>query len=421
MLVRALRRSVVLLAAWVALAGSVPRAQGPRIASGKIVATAWPYLPGSDIPLRVDGFAAPYHAAVLGPGSLSPAGVYTIPTRALPGSALLVAGNVHGLAAVNLRIGAPPSGARSFLVVASYDDGLIFHDAGSFAVLGVLATGGTPTDTDVDALGRIATTDTQGTQLTLATLSPWGVAHIGGVSLGNDVAIDPSSHAVFVTDRDVDGTGALTRVSIDGGVSRVTTGATPEGLAVDAKHHVVYVANTNDGTIAVVDTRSMRVIRRFSAVPRVFSLALSPDGMRLYAISNQSEGSPFAAPGAAIAIDLRTPVPRVVAHSPHLAFPLGAALDPATHTLFVTDEQLGKVDVLDASTLHPKHAPLTTCNVPWKPLFDELAARLYVPCAGADAVDAFDTHTLRRITHAPFATGGYPLAVAVWHPKPPSS
>jgi hypothetical protein len=40
-----------------------------------------------------------------------------------------------------------------------------------------------------------------------------------------------------------------------------------------------------------------------------------------------------------------------------------------------------------------------------------------VPCAGADAVDAFDTRTLRRAAHAPFATGGYPLAVAVWHPQ----
>jgi len=378
---------------------------------------AWPYLPGSSIPLRIDGFAAPYRAAVLGPGSLSPAGVYEIPPRAPPGSVLLVAGNAHGLAAAHLRIGAPPSAARSFLVVASYDAGLVFHDAGSFAVLGLLATGGTPTDTDVDALGRIAATDTQGSELTLATLSPWGVAHIGGVSLGDEVAIDPASHAVFVTNRDVDGSGALTRVSLDGGVSRVATGATPEGLAVDAVRHIVYVANTNDGTVAAVDSHSLRVVRRFAAVPRVFSLALSPDGTRLYAISNQSEGSPFAAPGVAVAIDLRAAVPRIVARSPHLAFPLGAALDPATHTLFVTDEELGEVDVLDASTLHPKHAPLATCNIPWKPLFDGAGARLYVPCAGSDAVDAFDTNTLRRVAHAPFATGGYPLAVAVWHPS----
>ncbi len=406
-----------LLLAWLAFAGSVPRTPSPRIASGKIAATAWPYLPGSTLPLRVNGFGAPYHAVVLGPGLLSPDGVYEIPQRALPGSALLVAGNTHGLAATNLRIGTPPDSAHSFLVVASYDGGVVFHAADDFSVLGVLATGGAPSDAAVDSLGRIAATDTQGSALTLATLAPWAVVHIGGVALGDNVVIDPATRAIFVTNRDIDGNGALTRVSVDGSVSRVPTGATPEGLAVDAGRHVVYVANTSDGTVAAVDTRSMRVVRRFGAVPRVFALALSPDGTRLYAISNQSEGSPFAAPGAAVALELATPVPHIVARSARLAFPVGAALDPASHTLFVTDEQLGEVDVLDAATLRAKHAPLTTCSIPWKPFYDERGARLYVPCAGADAVDVFDTRTLRRTAHAPFATGGYPLAVAVWHPQ----
>jgi DNA-binding beta-propeller fold protein YncE len=414
---KAFCRIGALLLAGLALVGSVPRTPRPRIASGKIAATAWPYLPGSSLPLRIDGFAAPYHAAVLGPGILSPDGVYEIPQHALPGSALLIAGNTHGLAAKNVRIGTPPRAAHSFLAVASYDLGVVFHNADDFAVLGVLATGGSPSDAAVDSLGRIVATDTQGSALTLATLSPWAVLHVGSVALGDNVVIDPATHAIFVTDRDIDGSGALTRVSLDGSVSRVATGATPEGLAVDAGRHVVYVANTNDGTVTAVDTRSLRVVRRFGAVPRVFALALSPDGTRLYAISNQSEGSPFAEPGSAVAIELGTPVPHIVARSAHLAFPVGVALDPEAHTLFVTDEQLGEVDVLDASTLRAKHAPLTTCGIPWKPFYDEPSARLYVPCAGADAVDAFDTRTLRRTAHAPFATGGYPLAVAVWHPQ----
>ena len=76
----------------------------------------------------------------------------------------------------------PPSVDRSLLIVASYDDGLVFHDARNFSVLGVLATGGTPSDVAVDASGRIAATDTQGRALTLATLSPWNVAHVEGVT-----------------------------------------------------------------------------------------------------------------------------------------------------------------------------------------------------------------------------------------------
>jgi DNA-binding beta-propeller fold protein YncE len=393
------------------------RVPSVHLATGKIAATAWPYLPGSSLPLRVDGFAAPYHAALLGPGRLSPDGVYEIPQEVLDGSALLVAGNTYGLAATSLRIAAPPRVSRPLLVVASYDDGLVFHDAEDFSVLGVLATGGAPSDAAIDALGRVAATDTQGSTLTLATISPWSVLHVGGVALGDEVAIDAVTHAIFITDRDVDGNGALTRVTPDGTVTRVVTGATAEGLAIDDSRHIVYVANANDGTVAEVDALSMRLVRRFKAIDRVFSLALSPDGTRLYAISNQSAGSPFAAPGRAVAIALQSAAPRVVARSADLAFPLGAALDWQAQTLFVTDEAAAHVDVLDAQTLRPKHAPLATCAIPWKPAFDAAGGRLYVPCAGAAAIDVFDVRTLRRRANAPFTTGTYPLAVAVWRPR----
>ncbi|HYL26955.1 MAG TPA: hypothetical protein VEW74_03910, partial [Candidatus Nitrosotalea sp.] len=88
-----------------------------------------------------------------------------------------------------------------------------------------------------------------------------------------------------------------------------------------------------------------------------------------------------------------------------------------TRTLYVTDEALDDVYVLDARTLRPKRAPLRTCAIPWKPSLDPLAGRLYIPCAGANAVDVFDSGSLRRIHGAPFATGSYPLAVGIWHPK----
>jgi DNA-binding beta-propeller fold protein YncE len=82
----------------------------------------------------------------------------------------------------------------------------------------------------------------------------------------------------------------------------------------------------------------------------------------------------------------------------------------------VTDEDTDAVDVLDARTLGIVHAPLHTCTTPWKPTIDR--HRLFVPCAGSDQVDVFDTATLQRVPGAPFATGGYPLSVAIWNPKP---
>lgn len=393
-------------------AGAARTPAGYR-ATGTIAVSDWPYLAGSTLPVRVNGFSAPYHVALLGEGSFSSDGTFDVADGASPAQTLLVAGNRAGLAARAVRIAAPPPASRPLIAVASYDEGVVFHDGRTFSVFGILATGGAPSDDVIDGAGRVASTDTQGNAVTIATLAPWRVTHRDGVPFGDEIAIDDATRAIFVTNRDVRGQGALTRITATGGVSTVVTGLTAEGLAIDARRQLIYVANVNDASVAVVDARSMRVLRRFHAVARVFSLALSADGSHLYAVSNQSAASPFAAAGSVVAFDLRRFPPRVVARSGDLTFPVGEALDARGGTLFVTDEESDAVYVLDARTLARKHAPLATCRTPWKPALDSFG-RLFVPCARADRVDAFDARTLRRLPHAPFATGSYPLAVAVW-------
>lgn len=400
------------------LTGSSERPPRADEAAGQIAASAWPYLPGSVLALRVDGIPTPYHVALVGEGSLSDAGTYALSDSAKPGTATLVAGNAHGIAARTVRIGAPPSADRDVLAVASYEDGLVFHDTVSFAALGILAIAGASSDAAFDAHGRIAVTDTQGDTLTLAGMNPWNVAHVGNVPFGDELAIDSSSSDVFVSNRDIAGSGGLTRVTSDGKTVTVKTGETAEGLAIDEARHLVYVANANDGTVAAVDSRSMRVVHRFRAVDRVFSLALSADGSVLYAVSNQSTGSPFGAPGSVVAIAVDTKHPRVIGRSANLIFPLGISLDRATSTLFVTDESADTIDVLNSKTLRDRRPAIATCRTPWKPFLDERTQLLYVPCARADRVDVLDARTLRRVPGAPFQTGGYPLAVTVWHARP---
>lgn len=406
-------RLAALALALVGLIAAAARDSAAERATGAIALAGWAYLPGSSVRVGVDGFGPPFGIAVVGSVTAG-AGMLRVPEGAAPGENFVVAGNAVGLAARFLNVAAPPSGNQPLLAVASYEDGIALHDASSFAPLGLLATGGSPSDVAVDTAGRIVATDTQGDALAVAALAPWRPSRIGGVPVGDELAVDSATGAIFATNRDVDGTGALTRVARDGTVERVKTGLTAEGLAIDARRGLVYVANVNDGTVAIVDAETMRVVRRFPAVARVFSLALSADGTRLYAVSNQSAGSPFAAPGRVVAIALDRAVPRVVARSANLTFPIGIALDPASQRLFVTDEEDDTVDVLDARTLRPAAAPLSTCRTPWKPALDR--GRLYVPCARADAVDAYDARTLHRLRGAPFATAGYPLAVAVRHP-----
>ena len=407
-------RIAALALAFVALTAAAARDSTDQRATGTLALGHWAYLPGSAIRISVDGFGPPYGTAVIGSARVD-GGVLHVPDDASAGEDFVVAGNNVGLATALARVAAPPDGKRPLLAVASYDSGIAMHDGATFAPLGLLATGGgAASDVAVDSRNRIVATDTQGSALTVATIAPWNVSRIDGVPVGDEIAVDPATGAIFATNRDVDGSGALTRVDANGSVTLVKTGLTAEGLAVDARRGLVYVANVNDGTVAVVDAATMRVTRRFNAVARVFSLALSPDGSRLYAVSNQSTGSPFSAPGCVVAIALDTPSPHVVARSGRLTFPIGIALDPANARLFVTDEEDDAVDILDARTLHARRRRLPTCRTPWKPTID--GQRLYIACARADAIDVIDMRTLHRVKGAPFATAGYPLAVAVWHP-----
>ena len=391
-----MKRRLALALLTLALA-AVPRALPIHRAAGAIAGATLPYLPDSVLPSGVYGFAAPYRDIVSGPDK---------------GESTLIAAGPHGLAARTFTVAPAPDPTQPFIAVASYDDGVIVHDARApFRARAAFGIDGAPGDVAIDPQGRLASAATDGTTATIATLSPWRVYHFQNVPLCDQLAFDPRGGALFITNRDVDGAGALTRIDAAGNVSRRLLGLTAEGLAIDAAHEWVYVANVNDGTVSVVDAKSMVEVRRLHIVDRVFSLAISNDGARLYAVSNQSLQSPFAAAGSVVAVN--TADGRVVARSARLAFPIGIAADPVHDRLYVTDEDTNAVDVLDARTLRSVHAPLQTCDTPWKPTLDR--GILWVPCARSDQIDVFNTKTLQRVAGAPFATGGYPLAVAIWH------
>jgi hypothetical protein len=383
-------------------------------AVGTFASVRLPYLPGSMIPIHVDGLSGAYRVGLVGPGTIEN-GNYRVPDVPAASHATLVAGNADGLALHTFALATPPAPDSPFLAVACYDDdGIVLHQAAPpYRMMSLFSIGGAPGDIAIDPSGRLATAQTDGESAYVADLDPWRVTPVSGVLLADEIAFDARTQSVYITDRDVDGTGALTRVASDGTLTRRILGMTAEGIAIDAERARVYVANVNDGTVSDVDANTMVERRRFPAVSRAFSLTLSPGGRLLYVVSNQSLSSPFAQPGSVVAIDLRPRKPRIVARSPSLAFPVAAALDARRARLFVTDESANVVYVLSSHTLKPVHEPLPTCGTPWKPALD--GDRLYVPCAGSNEIDVFDLVTLHRAKGAPFKTGGYPLAVAVWH------
>lgn len=400
--------------------GAVPAHIARPRANGSFAVPDYPLLPGSVVPISIAGVPPPYDVALLGPGKITKTQYYA-PAQAQTDEATLIASGKNGAAMHTFAFAVPPNPSTSFLAVATYEDGLILHHLdrahAPFAVLGI---GGAPSDVSIGADGTIAAGTTNAATMTIATLAPWNVRTTSSVPFVDEVALDSRTGSVFVTNRDTgtNGLGALTKIAPDGTTTQRILGQTDEGIAIDVARRRVYVANVNDGTISIVNADTMVEEKRFKAVARVFSLALSPDGKRLYATSNQGVSTPFAAPGSAIAIDV-THEPRVVARSRALAFPIGIAVSEDGRHVYVTDEHDNAVDVLDSHTLAAERPALATCATPWKPLVDR--GLLYIPCARDSLVDVFETRTYTHARGAPFKTGGYPLAVAVWHGDAPGN
>lgn len=404
MLTRASALSLLLLL------GSVPHHATQRTGSFQLSVPAGSYFSESRIRIGATGVSGPYALSVLGPGKIV-GDTFVAAHVDRPTWSTLIGASNGAVAYGSVRTVPPPPPAGHVIAVATYRSGIALHDARTFAALGNAAIAGAPADAAFLADGSIVTADTDGDTLTRISRSPWTVHQIADVPEANEIAVDPSTGNTFVSDRDIKGQGALTRVTPDGSVTHVVTGITAEGIALDSKRQIAYVSNVNDNTIAAVDMRTMRILQKIPAVERPFGVALDARSGRLFVVSNMSP-SMRAGGGYVAAIGVNAPAPRIVTRSSRMRFPLGVAFDARSSRVFVTDEASNAVYVLNSTTLRAAHAPLATCATPWRPRV--AADRLYVPCAREDRVDVFELKTLRRVKGAPFPTGGYPLSVSVW-------
>lgn len=407
-----MKRAAAIGIAALLLLGAAPALRRVPIGAFGLNVAAGPYFPGSVIRLEARGTEGPVFFSALGSGTLEN-GTYVVPAVGAATTETLVASASRAIATASIRL-APAPTLRPFVAVASYDNGVALHDARTFALLGYLSTASAVGDVAVAPDGRIFAPDTDGTTMLTIERNPWSVRTSANVLAGNEVVYDARTHAAYVSDRDAEDGGAVTKIPDDGGPPvRVHTGITPEGLALDASRSLLYAGNVNDATVAAVDTRTMRVVRRIPSVQRTFGIALDAAAQRLYVVSNTTRSAQSAG-GFVAAIDLRGRSPRIVLRSPTLRFPLGAALDARRSHLFVTDESANVIYVLDPRTLAVTHV-LPTCRTPWRPHID--ARYLYVPCMRSNAFDLYALDGLQRVRGAPFATGGTPLGIASWNER----
>ena len=72
------------------------------------------------------------------------------------------------------------------------------------------------------------------------------------------VAVDPGSHTVYVTNDD-DGTMSVIDASTRAVTATVPAGKHPHGVALDPDSHTVYVTNHDDHTLSVIDASTRTV------------------------------------------------------------------------------------------------------------------------------------------------------------------
>ncbi|MBV8246088.1 MAG: hypothetical protein JOZ38_09230 [Candidatus Eremiobacteraeota bacterium] len=401
--------AVSALVASVTFLATMPRASHDAGASLAISTPPGPYVGGGVIPIEVSGTNARLSVSAVGPGTIV-GNRYRVPAIAEPLDALVVAAVPNAFAIATLHLVPPPQPGRALVAVAAYESGIVLHDPKTFHVVGIVPIEGAPGDVAFGAGGTIYAPDTDGTQLFRVDRAPWGVSSLPDVMLGSEVAVDAESGAVFVSNRDVEGRGAVTRL-LHGENMRVITGTTAEGLIEDVPRRKLYVGNINSDDVVEIDADSMRILRRFHTLPRPFGLALDGPRRTLAVVSNENAEMPER--GGYVATYRLDAAGSLLARSARLSFPVGIALDASRQRYFVTDEDDGVVYVLDERTLKPRHAPLRACGVPWMPHVDAATQRLLVPCARTNAIAVFDLQTLRQISGSPFPTGRYPLSVAL--------
>jgi YVTN family beta-propeller protein len=184
-----------------------------------------------------------------------------------------------------------PSGQRAY--VANSNDGTIsVLDIPSLSVVATLAVGGSPLRIAITPDGARAYITSQGFPMRAIDTSTNAVLTLPIVGVTQYVVISPNAPRAYITDI-TDGFGSVLVLNTLNNtlIARITAGFGPEGLAIAPDGAFLYVANSGDNTISIINTASNTVVSTFKVgsggpVP----LVLSADGSLLY-VGNQNSNS----------------------------------------------------------------------------------------------------------------------------------
>ena len=188
----------------------------------------------------------------------------------------------------------------------------------------------------------------------------------------------------------------------------ITVGPLPTTVAVSGPR--VYVLNSGDNTISVINTNTNQVIA--TSGPLGNNFAVSPDGARLYVVNGNSNSVSI--------VDANTLTP-VGASIPVGSSPSDIAVSPNGRYVHVANAgdgefTAGSVSIIDTST-NTVVADLVTgsgviSTIPFALAVNPDSSKVYVANAGEGTVSVIDTAT-KQVVGDPIFLGGEPFDVAL--------
>lgn len=359
--------------------------------------------------------------SVVGPGSVNGTGAYQSPS--VVGTADVVADAGHGLTdASSIATVRPPPASKDHVLTTCYQDGTVnVFDASGGALAGGFSVGQHAAGILVDPSGHraIFAADDRLFAVDLRAMRWQASAPVVGARLSEVAALAfgyiaatdnlglPSTKGVRIFRINSAGVPLL--------VSSAPAGDTPEGIAALGGGTTFFVSAINSNVVTRFSIDRSGIVRRTGGVPtgtRPFGIAVDERHHLLFVADNDTPrlSGTRANPGLE-RFDLRSMrrVGDVISMGSKSALPLGVAVDANTSRLFVTNEGLANVAVFSIPSMR-RIATLRTGLTPWLPYLDQLAHRLYVPNARDDTVSIFDTRTLRERSPQ-LQTCDYPTAV----------
>ena len=283
-------------------------------------------------------------------------------------------------------------------------------------------TVGAPDHTTGVVTGKVNATDPDGNALTYAVTGPpsggtvtvnqqtgsfsYTPTQATRLAAGLTAGLDTDGFTVTVSDGQASTPMAVT-VPISSTQTQlnqpITVGTTPSGVAASPNSSRVYVANSGNNTVYVINTATNQVISTIGVGSSPQGLAISPDGTKAY-VANGGNNTVSV---------INTATNQVISTIGVGSSPQGLAISPDGTKAYVANGGSNTVSVINTAT-KPGTKPIDPIVVGTSPqgvAISRDGTRVYVANSGSGTVSVINTATNQVIST--IGVGSSPSAVAV--------